>query len=324
VNLAARLVLTLEKKRQRQPIRLEGPKSHVTQKAGTPTMGGLAVIISVLLTSLLLADLKSVNLWLCLTSLIGFGGIGALDDCMKIMRGTSRGLPGRRKLILQVALAAAICYMAFYIHPGPEAHKIFFPVYKNFQIDLGIFFILWAILVVVGSSNAVNLTDGLDGLAMGPVIMTSICFAVISYLVGHAIFSNYLRIPYIPEVSDICIFLSALVGASMGFMWHNAPPAKIFMGDTGSLSIGGTLGFVALLTKQELIYLIVGGIFVIETISVIIQVLYFKATGKRIFLMAPLHHHFEQKGWPETTIVFRFWIISIMLGILALAVLKLR
>jgi phospho-N-acetylmuramoyl-pentapeptide-transferase len=293
-------------------------------KKGTPTMGGLMIICSVLCSTLLFADLENTNAWLCMVVLLGFGGIGAIDDFCKIKKFDYHGISGKTKLLMQVAVAGICCYLAFYVNPHPGATKLFFPIFKNYQVELGAFFALWAILVMVGSSNAVNLTDGLDGLAMGPVIMTSICFAVLSYLVGNSIFSEYLKIMHVPGVAEVCVFLGGLVGAGLGFMWYNAPPAKVFMGDTGSVAIGGVLGFVALLSKQELIYPLVGGVFVIEAISVILQVLYFKITGKRAFLMAPIHHHFEKKGWSEATIVFRFWIISIMLGILSLATLKLR
>jgi phospho-N-acetylmuramoyl-pentapeptide-transferase len=307
-----------------QPIREDGPQSHLISKKGTPTMGGIMIICSVLCGTFLFADLANTNIWLCTVALLGFGTIGAIDDFCKLKNFDYHGITGKQKLIMQIAIAFVCCYIAFYVNPHSGATKLYFPIFKNYQIELGGLFMLWAIIVMVGSSNAVNLTDGLDGLALGPVIMTSICYAVLSYLVGNTIFSEYLKILYIPGMSEISVFLSSLVGAGLGFMWYNAPPAKVFMGDTGSIAIGGVLGFVALLTKQELIYIIVGGIFVVETISVVLQVLYFKATGKRAFLMAPIHHHFEKKGWPETTIVFRFWIISIILGILALATLKIR
>jgi phospho-N-acetylmuramoyl-pentapeptide-transferase len=287
-------------------------------------MGGVMIILSVVVGTLLFADMSNINIWLCLLVILGFGAIGAIDDYRKIKKFDYHGISGKKKFLLQ-AIVAAVCYFLLSSCQNFDgATSIFFPIFKNFHIELGYFFVIWAVFVIVGSSNAVNLTDGLDGLAMGPVIMSTICFAIISYLVGNSVFANYLKIQYIPGMSEVCVFLSSLVGASLGFMWFNAPPAKIFMGDTGSVAIGSILGFVAILTKQEMIFPIVGGLFVLETISVIMQVVYFKITGKRIFLMAPLHHHFEKKGWAEATVVFRFWIISIVCGILALATLKIR
>ncbi|MDR0744426.1 MAG: phospho-N-acetylmuramoyl-pentapeptide-transferase [Holosporales bacterium] len=307
-----------------QPIRIDGPQSHLDAKKGTPTMGGAMVILAVVLGSVLWGNLSNINLWISIAVLIGFGAIGAIDDFCKIKKYDYHGISGKKKIILQSIVAFCCCYISMKIHDFPDATTIFFPIFKNCKIELGPFFLIWAILVVVGSSNAVNLTDGLDGLAMGPVIMSSICFAVISYLVGNKIFADYLQILYIPGMSEDCVFLSSLVGASLGFMWFNAPPAKIFMGDTGSIAIGSSLGYVALSTKHELVFSIIGGVFVIEVISVIMQVLWYKLTRKRIFLMAPIHHHFEKKGWAEPTVVFRFWIISIVLGIIGLATLKIR
>ena len=307
-----------------QPIREDGPQSHLETKKGTPTMGGLMIISSVLIGSFLWGDWSNINIWLCLIVMIGFGAIGAIDDYFKIKNRDYHGLSGKKKFLFQSIVACICCYISFHVYSHAGNTIIYFPILKNIQIDIGPFFMLWAIFIIVGSSNAVNLTDGLDGLAMGPVIMSSICFAVISYLVGNTIFAEYLQMQYVPGMSEVCVFLSALVGASLGFMWFNAPPAKIFMGDTGSVAIGGALGFVAILSKHEIVFSIIGGVFVLETISVILQVGYYKLTGKRIFLMAPIHHHFEKKGWSEPTVVFRFWIISIVLGILGLATLKVR
>ncbi len=307
-----------------QPIRDDGPKSHLETKKGIPTMGGIIIIVSVLLSSFLFGDLSNIYMLMCMVVMIGFGGIGLLDDFLKVSRNNSKGLSGRKKFLLQ-SIVGCVCYIACMIFaPHSGDTTIFLPFLKNVQIDLGYFFIVWTILIIVGSSNAVNLTDGLDGLALGPVVISSICFAIISYLVGNVVFSDYLHIHYVVGLSEVCVFLSALVGASLGFLWFNAPPAKIFMGDTGSIAIGGSLGFVSVISKHEIIFALIGGIFVLETISVIIQVMYFKMTGKRIFLMAPIHHHFEKKGWAESTVVFRFWIISIILGILGLASLKIR
>lgn len=287
-------------------------------------MGGIMIVSSILLGTLLWGDLESTKVWLCLGIMLGFGTIGAVDDICKLRTSDYHGISGKKKLCLQMLVALICCYISIQISDYPGATSVFLPIFKNYSIELGSLFIIWAIFVTVGSSNAVNLTDGLDGLAMGPVIMSSICLAVISYLGGNIPFADYLYITYVPGLAEICVFLSSLVGASLGFMWFNAPPAKIFMGDTGSISIGAALGFVAVLSKHEIIYSIVGGIFVLETISVILQVGFYKITHRRIFLMAPIHHHFEKKGWSESVVVFRFWIISIVLGILGLATLKVR
>ena len=320
-----RFIYVLKKHQKKgQPIREDGPQSHLEKKKGTPTMGGIIIISAVFIGSLLWANLSNINLWLCLTVLLGFGAIGAIDDYCKVKKNDYHGISGKKKFILQSVVALICCYISAKVYNFDGATTVFFPIFKNCQIELGYFFMLWAIFVIVGTSNGVNLTDGLDGLAMGPVIISSICFAVICYLVGNTVFADYLHIKYVPGMSEVCVFLSSLVGASLGFMWFNAPPAKVFMGDTGSLAIGGSLGFVAVLSKHEIAFAIIGGIFVIETLSVILQVGYFKLTGKRIFLMAPIHHHFEKKGWSEPTVVFRFWIISIVLGILGLATLKIR
>ncbi|MBR1479895.1 MAG: phospho-N-acetylmuramoyl-pentapeptide-transferase [Alphaproteobacteria bacterium] len=307
-----------------QPIRDDGPQSHIEKKQGTPTMGGLLIISAVTIGSLLFGDLANVKLWICLAVFVGFGAIGAIDDFRKVNKNDYHGISGKKKFTLQTIVAIACCYTAIRLYTFDGATSVYLPIFKELQVELGYFFLLWAAFITVGSSNAVNLTDGLDGLAMGPVIISSICLAIISYLAGNTVFSEYLHIIYVPEMSEICVFLSALVGASLGFMWFNAPPAKVFMGDTGSVAIGGVLGFVSILSKHEFTYALIGGIFVLETVSVMIQVAYFKLTGKRIFLMAPIHHHFEKKGWSEATVVFRFWIISIVLGILGLAMLKVR
>jgi phospho-N-acetylmuramoyl-pentapeptide-transferase len=287
-------------------------------------MGGIIVVASILIGTLLWGDLESSKVWICIGILVGFGAIGAIDDICKLKTSDYHGISPKTKLGLQLMVAAIWCYIAMRISDYPQSTSIFFPIFKNCSIDFGSLFILWAMFVTIGSSNAVNLTDGLDGLAMGPIIMSSICLAVISYLAGNVPFAEYLYITHVPGLAEVCVFLSSLVGASLGFMWFNAPPAKIFMGDTGSISIGAALGFVAVLTKHEFIYAIVGGIFVLETVSVILQVGFYKMTRRRIFLMAPIHHHFEKKGWSESVVVFRCWIISIVLGILALATLKIR
>lgn len=302
-----------------QPIRTDGPETHLKTKKGTPTMGGIMILFGLVVSTLLWADLSNKFVLAAIIAATGFGFIGALDDFLKLCKNNSQGISGKKKFLLQVIVGIGCYYIC-----TTGSSTVYLPIFKNFAIDLGCFFVIWAVLVMVGSSNAVNLTDGLDGLAMGPVIMSSICLAIIGYLVGNSVFANYLHMEYVPGMSEICVFLGSLIGASLGFLWFNAPPARVFMGDTGSVAIGGALGFVAVITKHELIFAIIGGVFVIETVSVIIQVLYFKMTGKRVFLMAPIHHHFEKKGWAESTVVFRFWIISIVLGILGLALLKLR
>jgi phospho-N-acetylmuramoyl-pentapeptide-transferase len=315
-------IIRFLKKHQKngQPIREDGPQNHIESKKGTPTMGGIIILSSIIVGTLLWADVSNSYVISCLLITIGLGSIGAIDDFAKLCKNNCRGISGKKKIALQTIIAVVCYYLCSHY-----STIIYLPIFKNFQIDIGSFFVLWAVFVVVGSSNAVNLTDGLDGLAMGPVIMSSICLAIISYLVGNSIFSNYLHMEYVPGMSEVCVFLGSLIGASLGFMWFNAPPAKIFMGDTGSIAIGGVLGFVSIISKHEFIFAVIGGIFVLETISVAAQILYFKATGgKRIFLMAPIHHHFEKKGWSESTVVFRFWIISIVLGILGLALLKVR
>ncbi|MDR1488727.1 MAG: phospho-N-acetylmuramoyl-pentapeptide-transferase [Holosporales bacterium] len=323
VLLSGNKLISSLKKRQKngQPIRDDGPQSHIETKKGTPTMGGVIILLSIFVSTLLFMETNNRYVISCLAITLCFGCIGAIDDFYKIYRNNSKGLSSKKKFLLQsIVVIAAYCICRNY-----TSTTVYLPILKNFQIDMGCLFVIWTVLVIVGSSNAVNLTDGLDGLAMGPVIMSSICLAIISYLVGNTIFANYLHIEYVPGLSEVCVFLSSLVGASLGFMWFNAPPAKVFMGDTGSIAIGGALGFVAVISKHEIIFAIIGGVFVIETASVIIQVIYYKLTnGKRIFLMAPIHHHYEKKGWAESTIVFRFWIVSIVLGILGLALLKVR
>ncbi len=310
--------------KQGQPIRDDGPASHVETKQGIPTMGGILIILSTMLGSLLFGNLLNVQLLMSMAVFIGFGAIGAFDDYRKVSRHDYHGISGKKKFALQSLIAIAGVFLVMRLVYSDHMTNVYLPIFKEIQVDLGYFFLIWAVFVMVGSSNAVNLTDGLDGLAMGPVIISSICFAIISYLAGNAIFANYLHMPYMPGLSEVCIFLSSLVGACLGFLWFNAPPAKVFMGDTGSVAIGGALGFIAVISKHEFLFALIGGIFVLETMSVMIQVFYFKITGKRIFLMAPIHHHFEKKGWKESTVVFRFWIISIVLGILGLALLKVR
>ncbi len=308
-----------------QPIRKDGPSSHLLTKSGTPTMGGLMILFSLGVSTLLWADLANPFVWIVLG--IGFflGGVGALDDYKKVSKQSPEGMFGRTKLLLQILGSGLATILIFSYLPAELRTHIAFPFLKNFLWDISYFFLPFGIFVITGSSNAVNLTDGLDGLATGPLIIVAGCFSIIAYSVGNAVFSHYLQIPWVPGSGELSVVCGALIGSALGFLWFNAPPAQIFMGDTGSLALGGILGAMSLITKHELVLAIVGGLFVVETFSVILQVAYFKMTGgKRIFLMAPLHHHFEKKGWPETKIVVRFWIISLVLGIVALSTLKLR
>jgi phospho-N-acetylmuramoyl-pentapeptide-transferase len=307
-----------------QPIRKDGPESHILTKQGTPTMGGVLILLALAIATLLWADLANGYVWVVLIVTLGYGGIGFLDDYLKVTRRSSGGLPGRLKLLGQavIGLLAGIIFVA--ITPGELATGIAIPVFKGLLVPLGLAFPLFAMLVMMGSSNAVNLTDGLDGLAIVPVMIAAGCFGVIAYLVGNAIFSGYLGIPYVAGSGELAVFCGGMVGASLGFLWFNAPPAMVFMGDTGSLSTGGALGAVAVVTKHELVLAIVGGLFVLEAISVIVQVVSFKLTGRRVFRMAPLHHHFEKMGWKEPTIVIRFWIVASVLALIGLSTLKLR
>jgi phospho-N-acetylmuramoyl-pentapeptide-transferase len=307
-----------------QPIRLDGPERHLIEKKGTPTMGGVLILAALSISTLLWADLRSGYMWAVLLLTLGYGALGFADDFLKLSRRNVRGLPGRTKLIAQAALGLVISIWITWLTRGPIATSLAVPVFKEVLIPLGMFFPLFGMLVMVGSSNAVNLTDGLDGLAIVPTIIAAGVFALISYLVGNRVFADYLQLNPIPGAGELCIFLSAMVGAGLGFLWYNAPPAAVFMGDTGSLALGGALAGVAVVTKHEIVLVIVGGLFVVETVSVIIQVFWFKRTGKRVFLMAPLHHHFEKKGWAEPTIVIRFWIISMLLALAGLATLKIR
>lgn len=307
-----------------QPIRLDGPESHLLTKKGTPTMGGFLILLAVTISTILWADVTSGYVWSVLMVTVGFGAIGFLDDFLKVTKRNTKGLNGRAKLVGQfsIALAAAVWINA--LTPGPLATGLTVPFLKAVLLDFGILFVPFAAFVVVGASNAVNLTDGLDGLAIVPVMFAGACFALISYLVGNVVFAGYLQIRYVAGSGEIAVLCGALCGAGLGFLWFNAPPARVFMGDTGSLSIGGALGTISVITKHELVLAIIGGLFVLETVSVIVQVASFKLTGKRVFRMAPLHHHFEKKGWAEPTIVIRFWIIAAILALAGLSTLKLR
>ncbi len=307
-----------------QPIRKNGPEGHLITKVGTPTMGGVMILLALVLSTLLWADLRNGYIWVTVGVTVGYGLIGFVDDYKKVARQNSDGLSGKLKITLQLLIAIVATIYIITLAKEPLATSLAVPFFKTVLLDLGWFFIVFAALVMVGSSNAVNLTDGLDGLAIVPVMIAAGVFVLISYLVGNSVFSNYLQLNYLPGAGELSIFCGALIGAGLGFLWFNAPPAMVFMGDTGSLSIGGALGSVAVITKHELVLAIVGGLFVLETFSVMVQVISFKFTGKRVFAMAPLHHHFEKKGWAESTIVIRFWIIAVILAIAGLATLKLR
>ena len=306
------------------PIREDGPSDHIVKKIGTPTMGGFIILIGIIISVVLWADLKNIYILFCLYIVSSFGLLGAYDDFKKIKNSDSSGISSKFKIIMQIVLAFIGLIVLTYLVDYEEFKNLYFPFFKNLVINLGWFFIPFSIFVIVGSSNAVNLTDGLDGLATVPVILVAGCFAFISYVTGNIVFSDYLQIIYIEGTGEISIFCGAIIGACLGFLWFNAPPAKIFMGDTGSLSLGGSLGAVGIITKHEIVLAITGGLFVLEALSVMVQVISFKLTGRRIFKMAPIHHHFEKKGWPESTVVIRFWIISIILAMIGLATLKLR
>ena len=320
------MIDTLRAKQGRgQPIREDGPASHLITKVGTPTMGGLLILLATLGASLLWGNLENVFLWIVMLTTFGFGMVGFADDFLKLRGGSSAGVPGRLKLVLE-AVIAIIAVLAISHHlPQDLATSYAIPFVKDFLLPLGLpLYMIAGMLVLVGASNAVNLTDGLDGLAIVPSMIAAASFGFIAYLVGNAIFAGYLQIHYVPGTGELAVFCAALIGAGLGFLWFNAPPAAVFMGDTGSLALGGALGSIAVATKHELVLAIIGGLFVLEAVSVIVQVVSFKLTGKRVFAMAPLHHHFEQKGWAEPTIVIRFWIISVILALIGLATLKLR
>jgi phospho-N-acetylmuramoyl-pentapeptide-transferase len=307
-----------------QPIRPDGPGGHLLRKKGTPTMGGFLILLALTISTLLWADLANPYVWIVLLVTVGFGLIGFFDDYSKLTKNSHHGLSGRTRLAMEIALAAAACGAVLYVTPAGLAGALAVPFFKNVLFELGWFYIPFGVLVIIGASNAVNLTDGLDGLAIVPSMIAAGCFAVVAYLVGNLIFANYLQIHHVSGAGELTVFCGAMVGASLGFLWFNAPPAMVFMGDTGSLSIGAALGTISVVTKHELVLAIIGGLFVLEAASVIVQVASFKLTGRRVFRMAPLHHHFEQKGWAEPTIVIRFWIIAWILAIAGLATLKLR
>jgi phospho-N-acetylmuramoyl-pentapeptide-transferase len=307
-----------------QPIRADGPKSHIINKAGTPTMGGLMILSGMLVSTLLWANPANRYVWVVLSVTIGFGLIGFYDDYLKVTRQTHNAFPGRIRLLLEALIAGAACAALVTIGRAPFSTSLVFPFFKELVFDLGWFYVLFAAFIVIGAGNAVNLTDGLDGLAIVPVMIAAASFGMIAYLSGNAVFADYLQIHYVAGTGELAVLLGAVLGAGLGFLWFNAPPASIFMGDTGSLALGGLIGTVAVATKHEVVLAVIGGLFVLEAVSVIVQVVSFKLTGKRVFRMAPIHHHFEQLGWTEPQIVIRFWIVSVVLALAGLSTLKLR
>jgi phospho-N-acetylmuramoyl-pentapeptide-transferase len=305
-----------------QPIRADGPQRHVFEKAGTPTMGGVLILTAILVPTLLWADLTNPYVWIVLFTTFGFGAVGFWDDAVKLIRKNPKGVSGRTRILLQIgiALVAALLLKLY----GSSVGMLHFPLVKDVMIDLGWMFIPFTVFVIVGSGNAVNLTDGLDGLAIGPAMITAATFAIITYATGHSQFASYLGVPYIAGAGELAVFCGAMVGAALGFLWFNTYPAQVFMGDVGALALGAALGTVATVAHHEIVLAVVGGIFVMETLSVVIQVISFRVWGRRVFRMAPVHHHFELKGWPEPKIIVRFWIISVILALIGLATLKVR
>ncbi|MFQ1699763.1 phospho-N-acetylmuramoyl-pentapeptide-transferase [Loktanella agnita] len=306
-----------------QPIRADGPEGHFA-KAGTPTMGGLLIVGAVTTSTLLWARLDNPFVWMVLFVTLSYAMIGFADDYAKVSKQNTAGVSGKVRILLGILIAGFAGYWAAMAHPDELSNQLALPIFKDTLINLGILFIPFSMVVIVGAANAVNLTDGLDGLAIMPVMIAAGAFGIIAYAVGRTDFTEYLDVHYVPQTGEILIFCAGLIGGGLGFLWYNAPPAAVFMGDTGSLALGGALGAIAVATKHEIVLAIVGGLFVVEALSVIIQVLYFKRTGKRVFLMAPIHHHYEKQGWSEPQIVIRFWIISLILAMIGLATLKVR
>jgi len=330
VLMGSRFIRWMQAKQGKgQPIRTDGIERHVVEKAGTPTMGGVMILAGLTVGTLLWADLSNIYIWAVLLVTLGYGLLGFLDDYAKVTKQTTAGISGRVRLLLEALIAvAAVTMLILWGGRPPEAPNlstsVAFPVFKALLLDLGWFYLAFAAFIIVGGANAVNFTDGLDGLATVPVMIAAGAFGLIAYLVGNYVFAQYLQLHFVPGVGEVAVFCGAMIGAGLGFLWYNAPPAKIFMGDTGSLALGGALGAVAVATKHEIVLGIIGGLFVLETLSVMIQVVSFKLTGKRVFRMAPIHHHFEKLGWSESTVVIRFWIIAVMLAMVGLATLKLR
>ncbi len=317
--------LLKQKQKNGQPIREDGPEGHLETKVGTPTMGGALILGAVTVSTLLFARLDNPFVWIVLLVTLSFGLIGFIDDYRKINANDNYGgLSGKTRLLLEFLIAGGAAYWAASIHPDDLAFSLALPVFKDTLINLGWFFLPFAAFVIVGAANAVNLTDGLDGLAIMPVMIAAATLGIIAYAVGRVDFTEYLDVHYVPGTGELLVFAAGLIGGGLGFLWYNAPPAAVFMGDTGSLALGGALGSIAVAMKHEIVLGIVGGLFVVEALSVIIQVLYFRATGRRVFLMAPIHHHFEKRGWAEPQIVIRFWIISLVLALIGLGTLKLR
>ena len=306
-----------------QPIRTDGPQSHL-QKKGTPTMGGLMILSGLLVSTVLWANPLNPYVWIVLAVTLGFGFVGFYDDYLKVTKQTHSGFAGRIRLLIEAVIALAATYALVRLGRDPFSSALVIPFFKDIVLNLGWFFVLFGAFIMVGAGNAVNLTDGLDGLAIVPVMIAAASFGMIAYLAGNAVFSDYLQINYVAGTGELAVLCGAVLGAGLGFLWFNAPPASIFMGDTGSLALGGMLGSIAVAVKHEIVLAVIGGLFVLEAVSVIVQVASFKLTGKRVFRMAPLHHHFEQKGWTEPQIVIRFWIISVMLALAGLSTLKLR
>ena len=319
------LINLLRRKQTRgQPIREDGPESHKLTKAGTPTMGGVLILGALFVSTLLWARPDNPYVWMVLFVTVSFGLIGFVDDYQKVAKGNPKGVPGKIRFGIGLVIAAIAGFWATMYHPETLANQLALPFFKDALMNLGIVFVPFCMIVIVGAANAVNLTDGLDGLAIMPVMIASAALGIIAYAVGRVDYTEYLDVHYVPGTGELLIFTAALIGGGLGFLWYNAPPAAVFMGDTGSLALGGALGAIAVATKHEIVLAIVGGLFVLEAMSVIIQVLYFKRTGKRVFLMAPIHHHFEKRGWAESQIVIRFWIISLILALIGLATLKVR
>jgi phospho-N-acetylmuramoyl-pentapeptide-transferase len=307
-----------------QPIRADGPQSHLISKKGTPTMGGLMILSGLVVSTLLWANPLNPYVWIVLAVTLGFGFVGFYDDYLKVTKQTTTGFGGKLRLLLEGAIALAACYALVKLGRDVSSTSLAIPFVKELVVNFGWFFVIFGAFVIVGAGNAVNLTDGLDGLAIVPVMIASASFGLIAYLAGNAVFSEYLQINYVAGTGELAVLCGAVLGAGLGFLWFNAPPASIFMGDTGSLALGGMLGAVAVAVKHEIVLAVIGGLFVLEAVSVIVQVVSFKLTGKRVFRMAPIHHHFEQLGWTEPQIVIRFWIISVMLALAGLSTLKLR
>ncbi len=324
--LFGRPLINLLKRKQKngQPIRSDGPESHIADKAGTPTMGGVLILGAILTATFLWARLDNLYIWIVLLVTLAFGVIGMIDDYRKVTANNSKGVAGKTKLAIGLLIGGIAAYGAILAHPDELSGMIALPIFKDILINAGILYIPFAMIVIVGSANAVNLTDGLDGLAIMPVMIAAAALGVIAYAVGRVDFTEYLEVHYVPGTGELLVFAAGLIGGGLGFLWYNAPPAAVFMGDTGSLALGGAVGAIGVLTKHEIVLAVIGGLFVVEALSVIAQVAYYKATKKRILLMAPIHHHFEKKGWAESQIVIRFWIIALILALAGLATLKVR